>query len=107
MRVTVSHNKPKQEVIQRVNQAFDDVFKAAIPGGFVQIEDEKRTWVGDQMNFTFNARTPFMPIPVKGFVLVEDRQVTIDVDLPPFVSNFIPEQKMAQGIESKIKGLLT
>ena len=106
MRVTVSHNQPKQEVIDRVNRSLDDVFKA-MGNGFIQITDEQRSWSGDQMNFAFNARTGFMALPVKGFVLVEDQQITIDVDLPAFISNFIPEQKMKQGIETGVRGLLT
>ena len=107
MRITVSHNQPKQEVIQRVDRAFDDIFRSAVPGGFVQIVDEQRTWVGDQMNFAFNAKTPFMTVPVKGLIHVEDAQVTIDIELPAFINSFLPEQQMKQGLETKIKGLLT
>jgi hypothetical protein len=106
MRVTVSHNQPKQEVIQRVDRGLDDVFKGAT-GGMVQITDEQRAWAGDQLNFSFNARAGFVNIPVKGLVIVEDHLVTIDIDLPSFVNNLIPEHKMATGIETKIRGLLT
>lgn len=106
MRVTVSHSQPKQEVIQRIDRGLDDIFKGAT-GGMVQITDEQRTWVGDQLNFSFNARAAFVNIPVKGLVIVEDHLVTIDIDLPPFVNNLLPEQKMATGIESKVRGLLT
>lgn len=106
MRVTVSHNRPKQEVVARIDQSLDDVFKS-LGNGFIQIADEQRTWSGDQLNFTFNARTGFMNFPVKGFVLVEDHQLTIDVDLPAFIRNFIPEPKLAAGIETRVRGLLT
>jgi hypothetical protein len=106
MRVTVSHNQPKPEVIQRIDRGLDDIFKGAT-GGVVQITDEQRTWVGDQLNFSFNARAAFMTIPVKGLVIVEDNLVTIDVDLPSFVNNLFPEQKMANGIETRVRGLLT
>ena len=57
----------------------------------VQIANEQRSWSGDQLNFAFDATMGFMKIPVKGFVLVEDRQVTVDVDLPQFLTNLIPE----------------
>ena len=106
MRVTVSHNQPKQEVIERIDRGLDDIFKGAT-GGMVQITDEQRSWVGDQLNFSFNARAAFMTIPIKGLVLVENHLVTIDVDLPSFVNNFLPEQKMATGIENRVRGLLT
>ena len=106
MRVTVSHNQPKQEVIRRIDQSLDEVFKS-IGNGFIQIANERRLWSGDRLDFSFSAVTGFMTLPVKGFVLVEDTQATIDIDLPAFVGNFIPEQKMTQGIESKVKALLT
>src|SRR5947199_4083957 len=106
MRVTVTHNQTKQEVIRRIDQGLDDIFKGAT-GGMVQITEEQRSWVGDQLNFSFNARAAFMTIPVKRLVIVEDHLVTIDIDLPSFVSNLFPEQKMATGIESRVRGLLT
>jgi hypothetical protein len=106
MRVTVSHNQPKQEVIQRIDRGLDDIFKGAT-GGMVQITDEQRSWVDNQLNFSFNARAGFVNIPVKGLVIVDDHLVTIDVDLPSFVNNLFPEQKMASGIETRVRGLLT
>jgi hypothetical protein len=59
------------------------------------------------LTFSFNARAAFMTIPVKGSVLVQDTLVIVDLDLPEFVNNLFPEQKMAQGIESQVRGLLT
>src|SRR3954454_20707383 len=106
MRVTVSHNESKQEVKNRISAGLDDVFRMA-GSGMVQIANEQRSWSGDQMNFSFDAKMGFMNVPVKGFVLVEDRQVTVDIDLPQFITNFIPEAKMKQGLESGVKGLLT
>lgn len=105
MRVTVSHNQPRQEVKQRIDKALDDII-VGVPGGFVQIVDEQKAWTGDQLNFALNARAGFMNVPIKGFVLVEDRQVTIDIDLPGFISQFLPEPQMKNGLESRIKGLL-
>jgi hypothetical protein len=75
--------------------------------GMVQIANEQRSWNGDQMDFSFDATMGFMKIPVKGFVLVEEKQVTVDIDLPQFITNFIPEAKVKQGLESGVKGLLT
>jgi hypothetical protein len=106
MRVTVSHNEPKQEVIQRIDRGLDDIFKGAT-GGMVQITGEQRSWVDNRLNFSFNARAGFVNIPVKGQVIVDDHLVTIDVDLPSFVNNLFPEQKMASGIETRVRGLLT
>lgn len=106
MRVTVSHTRNPEEIKRNIDRGFDDIFKG-LPVGPVQITDEQRTWAGETMNFSFNARAAFMTLPIKGFVQVEQTQVTIDVDLPSFLSNLIPEQKVKAAIEGKVKGLLT
>ena len=106
MRITVSHDKTPEEIRRNIDRSLDDVFKG-MPIGPVQISDEKRMWVGDRLDFSFNARAAFMVVPVKGYVLVEQRQVTVEVDLPSFLNQFIPEQKMKAAIEGQVKGLLT
>lgn len=106
MRVTVSHNKSPEDIKRQVDRSFDDIFKG-MPIGPVQITDEQRTWAGSTLNFTFNARAAFMVIPIKGFILVEQKQVTIEVDLPSFLNQFIPEEKMKTAVEGRVKGLLT
>jgi hypothetical protein len=105
MRVTVSHNKNPQEVIRSVDRGFDEIFKG-MPMGPIQITDEQRTWVGSTLNFSFNANAGFMKIPVKGIVQVEETQVTIDVDLPSFISQFFPEEKIKTVLQDRVRGLL-
>ena len=106
MRITVSHNKNPLEIKANIDRGFDDIFKG-LPIGPVQITDEQRTWVGDTMNFSFNARAAFLTVPVKGWVLVESQQVTVELELPVFLEKFIPGEKMKSSIESGVKGLLT
>lgn len=106
MRVTVSHNKNPDEIKRGLDRSFDEIF-TGMPIGPVQITDEQRTWAGSTLNFSFNARAAFMVIPVKGFILVEPKQVTIEVDLPAFLNQFIPEEKMKAAVEGRVKGLLT
>lgn len=106
MRVTVSHNKTVEQVKQRVDQGFDQLF-TGLPIAAVQIVNQKREWNGQQMNFSFTAQSGFINVPLKGFVLVEDRQVTVDLDLPPFLEQFIPESKVKGAVETQVKGLLT
>lgn len=106
MRITVSHNKNPEEIKRNVDRSFDDVFKG-LPLGPIQITDEQRTWNGQTMTFSFNAKAAFMAIPIKGWVLVEQKQLTIDVDLPAFLQNMIPEEKMKAAVEGRVRGLLT
>lgn len=106
MRVTVSHNKSADEVKRLVNRGFDDIFKG-MPVGPVQLSNEQRTWVGDTLNFSFDAQAAFITVPVKGWIRVEQQQVTIEVELPTFFQNMIPEEKVKTSLEAGVKGLLT
>src|SRR5438309_7989459 len=100
MRVTVSHNKSVDEVKKSIDRGFDDIFKG-LPVAAVQFVDEKRAWNGNNLDFSFNARAGFLNVPIKGFVLVEEKVVTIDIDLPSFLNQFIPEQKVKAAVETQ------
>lgn len=105
MRITVSHNKTKEEVIKAVDQASDQVLTPVIPGP-VRMTDVHKNWNGPQMNFSLTAKMGIMSTPIKGSVLVTDRDVTIECDLPSFLSRLLPESTIRTGIESKVRGLL-
>ena len=104
MRITVSHNKPKQEVMQAVDRSFDDLFRGT-PGIPLQIVNEKRAWNGSTMIFAFDAKVGILSNPIKGFVEVTDRDLTIDADLGLIEKLFAGRQAQS-AIESRIKGLL-
>ncbi len=106
MRATLTHNRSVEEIKRNVDRSFDDIFQG-LPIGPIQITDEQRTWAGSTLNFSFNARAAFMAIPVKGWILVEEKLITVEVDLPPFVNQLIPEEKVKRAVESRVRGLLT
>ena len=106
MRVTVSHNKNPEDIRKHIDRGVQDIFKG-LPIGPVQFTEQQHAWSGNTLNFSFNANAGFMSVPIKGFVLVEPKLLTIDVDLPSFLTNLIPEQKMKAAIEGQVKGLLT
>jgi Putative polyhydroxyalkanoic acid system protein (PHA_gran_rgn) len=105
MRITVSHNKPKQEVMQAVNRSFDDLFRGMgiLP---LQIVNEKRAWNGSTLNFSFDAKTGFLSNPIKGFVEVTDKDITVDADLG-LLEKLFPAKQASAAIEGKVRGLLT
>ncbi len=105
MRLTVTHNKSVDEIKKRVDSGFNDIFQG-LPIPALQITDTERVWNGSTMTYSFTAVAGFITVPIKGTVLVEEKLVTIDVDLPAFVSNFIPEAKMKEAVEAQVKGLL-
>lgn len=104
MRITVSHERTKAEVIQAIDGSFNDLFtKAAqLP---VTITVQQRAWQGSTLVFALTARYGILSTPIKGTVEVTDHDVTLDVDLGVF-SRFISEKTARDAISDRIKGLL-
>jgi hypothetical protein len=104
MRVTIPHNKSKEEVVQTIDRSIDDLLKQAA-GLPVKIADQQRNWQGSTMNFSLVAKMGLLSTPIKGTVDVTDHDVTIDVDLG-ILERMIPAEKAKEMIGSRVKGLL-
>lgn len=104
MRITVSHNKGKEEAIRSVDRSFDDLFRwsSAIP---VQIVNEQKTWTGSTLTFALRAKMGVVSTPVKGTILVTERDLTIEADFG-LLEKLLSGPPGRQAIEGKIRGLL-
>lgn len=104
MRISVSHNRTKEEAVQTVDRTIDDLFKeaGALP---VKLTVEHRSWQGSTMTFALTAKMGFMSTPIKGTVEVTDRDVIVDADLG-MLGRFVNEKTAQQVLGSRIKGLL-
>jgi hypothetical protein len=105
MRVTITHNKPVEEVKTSIDRSFDQVF-TSISAGFMEFTDQHRQWQGNTMVFSMTAKMGFIRTPIKGTIDVTAQDVTIDVDLG-LLGKLVPEQAVRTGIEGRVKGLLT
>lgn len=105
MRITVGHTKNKEEIKRIVDQSFDDLFRGVAPLP-LQIVDEKRKWQGDTLMFSFGAKVSLLTSPIKGTILVTDRDLTIEADLG-LLEKLLPSGPTKASIESRVKGLLT
>ncbi len=104
MRITVSHNKSKEEVIRTVDRSFDDLFKSV--GGIpVKLIQERKSWQGSTMSFAVKASMGLLSTPISGTVEVTDRDITIDADLG-LLERMISPDKAREMIGSRVKGLL-
>src|SRR5215472_17997902 len=105
MRVTVSHNRRKEEIMQALERSFNDLFKGlgTVP---IQIANESRKWTGSRMDFSFDAKVGIVSAPIKGFVDVTDEDVTVDADLG-WLERLIPGKQTQAALEGRVKGLLT
>jgi hypothetical protein len=104
MRISISHSRPKQEVIQSVDRSFNELFKeaGALP---VKLVVDQRSWQGSTMSFQLTAKMGIISTPIKGTVEVTDQDVIVDADLG-MLNRFVNEKTAQQVIGSRLKGLL-
>jgi hypothetical protein len=104
MRITVSHNRPKEEIMQSVDRSFNDLFQgiSVIPLRLVQ---EHKSWQGSTLTFALTAKMGLISTPIKGTVEVTDRDLTIDADLG-ILERIIPAKKAQEVISQHVRGLL-
>jgi hypothetical protein len=106
MRITVTHNKTRQEAMKIIDESTDQLF-AGVPGSPLQFTDKRKHWEGSTMHFSFMGRLGFFTAPLSGTVQVTDKDVTFDIVLPDFLKKFIPEEKIKTQVEGRARGLLT
>jgi len=104
VRISVSHNRTKDEVVQTVDRTWDDLFKeaGALP---VKLTVQQRSWQGSTMTFALTAKMGIISTPIKGTVEVTDRDVIVEADLG-MLGRFVNEKTAQQVLGSRIKGLL-
>jgi hypothetical protein len=104
MRLTVAHNRTKQEVIQSVDRSFDDLFQTPELHG-VKLKDGSKTWQGSTMTFGLTAKLGLFSTPIKGTVEVTDTDITIDADLG-MLERLIPANTAREILSAQVRGLL-
>jgi hypothetical protein len=105
MRITVSHDKTRQEAMRIVNDATDRVL-GPIFSGPLQMSGVQKQWTGSTLDFSLTAGLSAVRVPIKGSILVTDSDITIDVDLPAFIEKLLPESVRSR-VQSAVRGLLT
>jgi hypothetical protein len=104
MRITISHDRPKAEVIQSVDRSFDDLFKTAVDLP-VKIIVQQRVWQGSTLVFALTAKWGLLSTPIKGTVEVTGHDVAVDADLG--ILNRLVSEKTARAVlTDRVKGLL-
>ena len=104
MRITISHNQPKSEVMQSVDRSFNELFQEA-PKFPARLILEQKNWQGSTLNFSLTAKLGFVNTPIRGTIEVTDKDVTIDADLG-ILERFIPAGAAREAIGNRIRGLL-
>ena len=84
-----------------LNQVLGPLF-----AGFIQMRDVEKQWHGNRLVFSLRAGMGPINAPVRGWILVTDTDITIDVDLPPAIEQLMPE-RCRSDVQGVIRGLLT
>ena len=104
MRITVSHNKGKEEAMRIVESATDQVLRPMFSGP-IQMTDIEKQWTGSRLTFSLKAGVGIARVPIKGWILATDTDITIDVDLPAFIEKLLP-QSVRSNVQAAVRGLL-
>ncbi len=104
MRVTISHDKSKAEVIDAVDRSFDKMLlqDAGLP---VRLEVKQKSWQGSTLTFVLSAKLGLVSNAIKGTVEVTDHDLTVDADLG-MLNRLVSEKTVRDVFGSRIKGLL-
>src|SRR6476661_1207502 len=101
MRVTVSHNRSKEEIIRSIDRSFDDLFQGI--GLPVKVVPQQKSWQGSTLTFALTAKMGLLSTPIKGTVEVTDHDLTIDADLG-ILERMIPAKKAQEVLTDHVRG---
>ena len=104
MRITISHNRSKAEIIESVDRSFNEILQG-VAGLPVRLVVEQRSWQGSILSFSLTAKLGLLSTPIKGTVEVTDQDLTLDADLG-LLNRLVPENTARDVIGNRIKGLL-
>ncbi|MEO8130707.1 MAG: polyhydroxyalkanoic acid system family protein [Bryobacteraceae bacterium] len=105
MRVTIAHEKGQQEARRIVDRSADELIHS-VAAGPVKILDPVKSWEGNTMTFSFRGKMGLFGASVHGTILVNEKDIVIDVELPGMVKQFVSEDKVRAALENKGKLLL-
>lgn len=105
VRVTVSHNRTRQEVIKEVDEAVNRLTTTRLPLP-VSISSVDKAWNESTMNFSLMAAMGPFKSPIRGTVTVTDKDVTIECDLPNLLTALVPEKTIEGAVQTQVRGLL-
>ena len=105
MTVIVPHHSTQAVVIRKLDQGADKLLGGGIKN--IEIVDQQKTWDGPVMNFSFTGKLGYISVPLAGKITVDDRNVTLECELPPLVKNFLGEEKFRSLMEENVRGIVS
>ena len=104
MRITISHNRSKAEIIESVDRSFNEMVQG-VEGLPVRLAVQQKSWQGPILSFSLTSKLGLLNTPIKGTVEVTDQDLTLDADLG-VLNRLVSENTAREVIGNRIKGLL-
>jgi len=105
MRATIQHDKGQKEAMRIINESADDLIHS-VPAGGIKISGAEKSWDGNTMRFSFKGKMGLFGATVHGTILVNEKDVVLDVELPGMLKRFVSEEKIRGAIETRATRLL-
>lgn len=104
MKVVVAHGTTQQQAIQKLDQASDKLFAVEIKN--IQITDQTKTWAGPVMTFSLTGRMGFIALPLAGTAVVDEKDITLECELPALLRNLMGEDKIRGMVEQNVRTMI-
>jgi len=104
MRITISHNRSKAEIIESIDRSFNEMLQG-VEGLPVRLVVQQKSWQGPILSFSLTAKLGLLSTPIKGTVEVTAQDLTLDADLG-VLNRLVSENAAREVIGNRIKGLL-
>ena len=105
MTVVVPHGSTREKTISMMDRAVDQLLTGA-GGASFQVTEKRQSWNGSVMSFSFVGKLGFVSLPIAGTLTVDDVNVTVNLDLPPMVKNFVGEEKVRTIVDENVREML-
>jgi len=105
MTVIVAHHSTQEEAMKKLDQASEKLLATEIKN--VQIVDQKKSWAGTVMSFSFTGKMGFISLPLAGTATVDDTNITLDCELPSLLKNVMGEEKVRATVEQNLRALVS
>ena len=104
IKIERNHGVTKSQAISTIDNFLNELMKQSFPGN-VKIIEPKKSWSGDIMKFSFNARKGFFNPTIEGVINVNDTQVVLISELPGIVKTLVSEEKIKEIINEQLDKL--
>jgi hypothetical protein len=105
MYLEYKYNLDRDTARGRIDRYVEKLENLQFAGGFA-VEDLKKSWTGDEMQFSFNLKKMIIDRRIKGNFRLKGQVLIMDFEVPDIVKNFVTEDKIEETIRKNLDTIL-